>query len=107
MIEDYVDPRIAYDNFEYASKWIDPGFKAAGTVSSIVGGFLIKLGESGWSLRTCWIVSFTETNALLISRVLKWDSIPVKADGTISLIESYHSAITDDMKVKINCNRLI
>ena len=53
MIKDHVDPRIAYDNFEYASKWIDPGFKAAGTVSSIVGGFLIKLGESGWSLRTC------------------------------------------------------
>jgi len=68
----YSTYHTAYDNFEYASKWIDPGFKAAGTVSSIVGGFLIKLGES--------------------------DSIPVKADGTISLIESYHSAITDDMK---------
>lgn len=52
MFGEFDDPRKAYDNFEYASKWIDPGFKAAGTVSSIVGGFLIKLGESGRSLRT-------------------------------------------------------
>ena len=50
--ENYNHLIIAYDNFEYTSKWIDPGFKAAGTVTSIVGGFLIKLGESGKSLQT-------------------------------------------------------
>ena len=69
MFEDHDDPRKAYDNFEYASKWIDPGFKAAGTVSSIVGGFLIKLGESGRSLRTCSKVCFAENRNSLISRV--------------------------------------
>ena len=69
----YSTYHTAYDNFEYASKWIDPGFKAAATVSSIVGGFLIKLGES--------------------------DAFQVSAEGTISLVESYQNAINDDMKV--------
>lgn len=71
----------AYDHFEYAETFADPGWQAAATVTKVVGGFLIKLGEA--------------------------DSIPVTAQGTVDLVDSLHAGIDDDMKTYMGEGQLL
>ena len=69
----YSTYHAAYDTYEYAFEYIDPGFQAAKMVTQMTAAFLIRLAHR--------------------------ELIPMSSNSTTSLMWKYFYNIDDDMQV--------